>query len=63
MLGVVALNQQGVSSGLADGQPRPQHWPFFMVGFFMSAAITRMLDDFGGLWQSVPVFCGFFLSS
>jgi NADH-quinone oxidoreductase subunit M len=20
-----------------------------------------MLDDFGGLWKSVPVFCGFFL--
>ncbi|OUC09362.1 NADH dehydrogenase, partial [Litorilinea aerophila] len=22
---------------------------------------TRMLDDFGGLWKSVPIYCGFLL--
>ena len=63
MLGVVALNQQGVSGavlqmvnhGLSTGAL------FLMVGLLYERRHTRMLDDFGGLWQSVPVFCGFFL--
>jgi NADH-quinone oxidoreductase subunit M len=32
-----------------------------MVGLIYERRHTRMLDDFGGLWKSVPVFCGFFL--
>ena len=63
MLGVVALNQQGVSGavlqmvnhGLSTGAL------FLMVGLLYERRHTRMLDDFGGLWQSVPIFCGFFL--
>jgi len=63
MLGVVALNLQGVSGavlqmvnhGLSTGAL------FLMVGMIYERRHTRMLDDFGGLWKSVPLFCGFFL--
>jgi NADH-quinone oxidoreductase subunit M len=63
MLGVVALNQQGVSGavlqmvnhGLSTGAL------FLMVGMLYERRHTRMLDDFGGLWKSIPVFTGFFL--
>ncbi|HXF63862.1 MAG TPA: NADH-quinone oxidoreductase subunit M, partial [Caldilineaceae bacterium] len=63
MLGIVAFNQQGISGavlqminhGLSTGAL------FLMVGMLYERRHTRMLDDFGGLWKSVPVFCGFFL--
>lgn len=63
MLGVVALNMQGVSGavlqmvnhGLSTGAL------FLMVGMLYERRHTRMLDDFGGLWKSIPVYCGFFL--
>lgn len=63
MLGVVALNQQGVSGavlqminhGLSTGAL------FLMVGMLYERRHTRIFDEFGGLWKSVPVFCGFFL--
>ncbi len=63
MLGVIAFNLQGVSGavlqmvnhGLSTGAL------FLMVGMIYERRHTRMLDDFGGLWKSVPVFCGFFL--
>jgi NADH-quinone oxidoreductase subunit M len=63
MLGLVANNQQGVSGsvlqmvnhGLSTGAL------FLMVGMLYERRHTRMLDDFGGLWKSVPIFCGFFL--
>lgn len=63
MLGVVAFNLQSVSGsvlqmvnhGLSTGAL------FLMVGLLYERRHTRMLDDFGGLWKSVPIFCGFFL--
>ena len=63
MLGVVAFSYQSVSGsvlqmvnhGLSTGAL------FLMVGLLYERRHTRMLDDFGGLWKSVPVFCGFFL--
>ena len=63
MLGLVASNAQGVSGsvlqmvnhGLSTGAL------FLMVGMLYERRHTRMLEDFGGLWKSVPVFCGFFL--
>jgi NADH-quinone oxidoreductase subunit M len=63
MLGLVANNQQGISGavlqmvnhGLSTGAL------FLMVGMLYERRHTRMLDDFGGLWKSVPLFCGFFL--
>lgn len=63
MLGVVALNEQGISGavlqmvnhGLSTGAL------FLMVGLLYERRHTRMMDEFGGLWKSVPIFCGFFL--
>lgn len=63
MLGIVAMNAQGISGsvlqmvnhGLSTGAL------FLMVGLLYERRHTRMLDDFGGLWKSVPIFCGFFL--
>jgi NADH-quinone oxidoreductase subunit M len=63
MLGLVAMNLQGVSGsvlqmvnhGLSTGAL------FLMVGMLYERRHTRMLEDFGGIWKSIPVFCGFFL--
>jgi NADH-quinone oxidoreductase subunit M len=63
MLGLVASNEQGVSGsvlqmvnhGLSTGAL------FLMVGMLYERRHTRMLDEFGGLWKSVPLFSGFFL--
>jgi NADH-quinone oxidoreductase subunit M len=63
MLGLVAMNIQGVSGsvlqmvnhGISTGAL------FLMVGLLYERRHTRMLDDFGGLWKSVPVYCGFLL--
>ena len=63
MLGIFALNNQGISGavlqmvnhGLSTGAL------FLMVGLLYERRHTRMLDEFGGLWKSVPIFCGFFL--
>ncbi len=63
MLGIVAFNQQGISGavlqmvnhGLSTGAL------FLMVGLLYERRHTRQLDEFGGLWKSVPIYCGFFL--
>ena len=63
MLGLVAYNQQGISGsvlqmvnhGLSTGAL------FLMVGMLYERRHTRLLAEFGGLWKSVPIFCGFFL--
>lgn len=63
MLGLVAGNPQGISGsvlqmvnhGLSTGAL------FLMVGLLYERRHTRLLDDFGGLWKSVPLYCGFFL--
>ncbi|MFN8441576.1 MAG: NADH-quinone oxidoreductase subunit M [Caldilineaceae bacterium] len=63
MLGVVAFNEQGISGsilqmvnhGLSTGAL------FLMVGLLYERRHTRQLDEFGGLWKSVPIYCGFFL--
>ena len=63
MLGLVAFNAIGISGsvlqmvnhGLSTGAL------FLMVGLLYERRHTRMLADFGGLWASVPVYCGLFL--
>jgi len=63
MLGLVAYNQQGISGsvlqmvnhGLSTGAL------FLMVGMLYERRHTRLLAEFGGLWKSIPIFCGFFL--
>ena len=63
MLGIFALNREGiggatlqmVNHGLSTGAL------FLMVGMIYERRHTRNLDDFGGLWKSIPVFSFFFL--
>ena len=63
MLGIFALNEQGISGavlqmvnhGLSTGAL------FLMVGLIYERRHTRNLDDYGGLWKSVPLFCSIFL--
>lgn len=63
ILGLVAMNAVGISGavlqmvnhGLSTGAL------FLLVGLLYERRHTRMLDEFGGLWKSIPVYCGFFL--
>lgn len=63
MLGIFALNEQGISGailqmvnhGLSTGAL------FLMVGMLYERRHTRMLNEFGGLWASVPVYTSLFL--
>jgi NADH-quinone oxidoreductase subunit M len=63
MLGLVAMNMQGVSGsvlqmvnhGISTGAL------FLMVGLLYERRHTRLLADFGGLWKSVPVYSGLLL--
>ncbi len=63
ILGIFALNQQGVSGavlqmvnhGLSTGAL------FLMVGMLYERRHTRDLADFGGLWKSIPIFSFFLL--
>jgi NADH-quinone oxidoreductase subunit M len=58
MLGLFALNVQGIqggiyqmiSHGLSTGAL------FLLVGMIYDRRHTRMIADFGGLWQQIPVF-------
>ena len=63
VLGIFALNEQAISGavlqmvnhGLSTGAL------FLMVGMLYERRHTRLMEDYGGLWASVPVFCFFFL--
>ncbi len=63
MLGIFALNEQGISGavlqmvnhGLSTGAL------FLMVGLIYERRHTRLLEDYGGLWKSVPIFSSIFL--
>ncbi len=63
MLGIFTLNQQGlvggviqmVNHGLSTGAL------FLMVGMIYERRHTRLIADFGGLWQVVPAFSALFL--
>jgi len=63
MLGLCALNLQGVQGaiyqmlnhGLSTGAL------FLLVGMIYDRRHTRRIDDFGGLWQQMPVFSSLLL--
>ncbi len=63
MLGVFALNMQSVSGGVLQmvNHGISTGALFLMVGFLYERRHTRNMDDFGGLWKSVPVWCFIFL--
>ena len=63
MLGIFTLNLQGVmggviqmiSHGLSTGAL------FLMVGMIYERRHTRLISEFGGLWQVIPAFSALFL--
>ena len=63
MLGLFALNMQGVqggiyqmvSHGLSTGAL------FLLVGMIYDRRHTRMISEFGGLWKQIPVFSAILL--
>jgi NADH-quinone oxidoreductase subunit M len=63
MLGIFALNQQGVGGaviqmvnhGLSTGAL------FLMVGMIYERRHTRLISEFGGLWAVMPAFSALFL--
>ncbi len=63
VLGLFVFNSQGTSGavlqmvnhGLSTGAL------FLMVGLLYERRHTRQFADFGGLWKSIPVYCGLFL--
>jgi NADH-quinone oxidoreductase subunit M len=63
MLGIFTLNPQGmvggviqmINHGLSTGAL------FLMVGMIYERRHTRLIADFGGLWQVIPAFSAFFL--
>jgi len=63
MLGLFAMNLQGVqgalfqmlSHGLSTGAL------FLLVGMIYERRHTRLISDFGGLWQPLPIFSASFL--
>jgi NADH-quinone oxidoreductase subunit M len=63
MLGLFVLNVQGVQGslyqmlnhGLSTGAL------FLLVGMIYDRRHSRMIDDFGGLWQQLPIFSAFLL--
>jgi NADH-quinone oxidoreductase subunit M len=63
MLGIFTLNAQGlvgaviqmINHGLSTGAL------FLMVGIIYERRHTRLISEFGGLWQAVPAFSALFL--
>ena len=58
MLGIFALNAQGIAGGTLQmiNHGLSTGALFLMVGMLYNRRHTRQLEDFGGLWKTVPVF-------
>jgi NADH-quinone oxidoreductase subunit M len=63
MLGLFALNVQGVQGGIYQmlNHGLSTGALFLLVGMIYDRRHTRMIEDFGGLWKRVPVFSAIFL--
>ena len=63
MLGVFALNQQGVSGGMLQmlNHGISTGALFLIVGFIYERRHTRLITDFGGLSKQMPVFATIFM--
>src|SRR5881296_1770255 len=63
MLGIFTLNQQGVVGGLIQmvNHGLSTGALFLMVGMIYERRHSRLVADFGGLWQVVPAFSALFL--
>jgi len=58
MLGLFALNQQGVQGGILQmiNHGISTGALFLLVGMIYERRHTREMDDFGGLWKVVPIY-------
>jgi NADH-quinone oxidoreductase subunit M len=63
MLGLFALNAQGVEGGILQmvNHGLSTGALFLLVGMIYERRHTRMIADFGGLWAVVPVYSAVFL--
>jgi NADH-quinone oxidoreductase subunit M len=63
MLGVFALNYQGMAGGVLQmiNHGLSTGALFLIVGLVYERRHTRLIDDYGGLWKVMPVFGVFFL--
>jgi NADH-quinone oxidoreductase subunit M len=63
MLGLFALNLQGVQGGLYHmlNHGLSTGALFLLVGMIYDRRHSRMIDDFGGLWKRVPIFSALLL--
>jgi NADH-quinone oxidoreductase subunit M len=63
MLGIFALNTQGVEGGILQmvNHGISTGALFLIVGMLYDRRHSRMMEDYGGLWRRMPVFAGFFL--
>jgi NADH-quinone oxidoreductase subunit M len=58
MLGLFALNQQGIQGGILQmiNHGISTGALFLLVGMIYERRHTREMDDFGGLWKIMPVY-------
>jgi len=63
MLGVFALNQQGIAGGMLQmlNHGISTGALFLIVGFIYERRHTRLITDFGGLSKQMPVFATIFM--
>lgn len=63
MLGMAALNVQGVQGSLYQmlGHGLSTGALFLAVGVIYERRHTRLISEFGGLWQQMPVYGGVFM--
>jgi NADH-quinone oxidoreductase subunit M len=63
MLGIFTLNVQGLVGGLIQmvNHGVSTGALFLMVGMLYERRHTRLIADFGGLWQAIPAFSALFL--
>jgi NADH-quinone oxidoreductase subunit M len=63
MLGLFALNIQGVQGGIYQmlNHGLSTGALFLLVGMLYERRHTRMIQDFGGLWKQLPIFSAIFM--
>ena len=63
MLGLFALNLQGIEGGILQmlNHGFSTGALFLLVGMIYERRHTRMIEDFGGLWKQMPIFAAFFM--
>jgi NADH-quinone oxidoreductase subunit M len=63
MLGLFAFNVQGIEGGILQmvNHGISTGALFLIVGMLYERRHSRMMEDFGGLWKTMPVFAALFL--